>query len=75
MPTGARATRPRPARPASSTPARSGLRRIVSLIYVDNPRSEAVARRLGMSPERELLWAGLPHRMWSLRLGARAAAG
>ena len=41
-----------------------GLRRVISLIYVDNPRSEAVARRLGMSPERELVWAGLPHRLW-----------
>jgi len=51
-----------------------GLRRIVSLIYVDNPRSEAVARRLGLSPERELVWAGLPHRMWVLRLGRRAAS-
>jgi len=50
-----------------------GLRRIVSLIYVDTPRSEAVARRLGMSAECELVWAGLPHRMWSLRLGARPA--
>jgi RimJ/RimL family protein N-acetyltransferase len=47
---------------------RIGLRRVVSLIYVDNPRSEAVARRLGMSPERELTWAGLPHRMWALEL-------
>ena len=65
--------RPRPARRASSTLARLGLRRIVSLIYIDNPRSEAVARRLGMSPERELFWAGLPHRMWALRLGRRVA--
>ena len=32
-----------------------GLRRVVSLIYVDNPRSEAVARRLGMTPEGELV--------------------
>ncbi len=48
-----------------------GLRRVVSLIYVDNPRSEAVARRLGMAPERELLWADLPHRLWATELGAR----
>jgi len=47
---------------------RIGLRRVVSLIYVDNPRSEAVARRLGMSPEREVAWAGLPHRVWALEL-------
>ncbi len=49
---------------------RLGLHRVVSLIYVDNPRSEAVARRLGMIPERELAWAGLPHRMWALELPA-----
>jgi RimJ/RimL family protein N-acetyltransferase len=49
---------------------RLGLRRVVSLIYVDNPRSEAVARRLGMIAQRELTWAGLPHRMWSLELPA-----
>jgi RimJ/RimL family protein N-acetyltransferase len=43
---------------------RQGMRRVVSLIYVDNPRSAAVARRLGMRPERVLEWAGLPHRLW-----------
>ena len=42
----------------------AGLRRIVSLIYIDNPRSVAVARRLDMSLERELVWAGLPHGLW-----------
>jgi len=47
--------------------AREGaMRRVVSLIYVDNPRSAAVARRLGMSPERVLEWAGLPHRLWAV---------
>jgi RimJ/RimL family protein N-acetyltransferase len=46
-----------------------GLRRVVSLIHVDNPRSEAVARRLGMTAEGELVWAGLPHRMWAIELG------
>ena len=48
---------------------RRGLRRVVSLIYVDNPRSAAVARRLGMIPEGELLWAGLQHRLWATELG------
>jgi len=48
---------------------RLGLRRVISLIYVDNPRSEAVARRLGMAPEGELEWAGLPHRRWVIELG------
>ena len=46
-----------------------GLRRVISLIYVDNPRSEAVARRLGMKPQGELEWAGLPHRRWAVELG------
>ena len=41
----------------------------MSLIYVDNPRSEAVARRLGMTPQGELVWAGLPHRRWAIELG------
>ena len=41
-------------------------RRVVSLIYVDNPRSVAVARRLGMKPESVLEWAGLPHRLWAV---------
>ncbi|MGZ4199460.1 MAG: GNAT family N-acetyltransferase [Thermoleophilia bacterium] len=50
-----------------------GLRRVISLIYVDNPRSEAVARRLGMSPDGELVWAGLPHRRWTIELGASGA--
>jgi ribosomal-protein-alanine N-acetyltransferase len=45
-----------------------GLDRVIALIYVDNPRSEAVARRLGMAPERELVWAGLPHRMWVIEV-------
>jgi len=49
---------------------RLGLRRVVSLIYVDNPRSEAVARRLGMTARGELTWAGLPHLMWALELPA-----
>ena len=41
-------------------------RRVVSLIYVENPRSAAVARRLGMRPERVLEWAGLPQRLWAV---------
>ena len=44
---------------------------MISLIYTDNPRSEAVARRLGMSPQQELLWAGLPHKMWVIELSVR----
>ena len=46
-----------------------GLKRVVSLIYIHNPRSEAVARRLGMTPQGELVWAGLPHRRWAIELG------
>ncbi len=48
--------------------AETGLRRVIALIYVDNPRSEAVARRLGMTPEGRLTWAGLPHLMWAIEL-------
>ena len=55
--------------------AASGLNRIIALIYVDNPRSEAVARRLGFAPEGRLLWAGLPHRLWARTLAAGLAAG
>lgn len=54
--------------------AREGAtRRVVSLIYVDNPRSAAVARRLGMRPERVLEWAGLPHRLWAVEFDCSQA--
>jgi RimJ/RimL family protein N-acetyltransferase len=40
--------------------------RIVSLIHVDNQRSQALARRLGMAPGAETYHAGMPHVIWSL---------
>jgi [ribosomal protein S5]-alanine N-acetyltransferase len=45
-----------------------GLRRVVAFIYTGNTRSQAVARRLGMTPEAEIQWAGLPHDVWALQL-------
>ena len=43
-----------------------GLTRVYSLIAPQNERSRGVARRLGMSLEREVLWAGGPHELWAL---------
>jgi ribosomal-protein-alanine N-acetyltransferase len=43
-----------------------GLTRVYSLIAPQNERSRGVARRLGMSPEREVFWAGEPHELWAL---------
>jgi ribosomal-protein-alanine N-acetyltransferase len=46
-----------------------GLGRIIALTHLDNVRSQAVARRLGMKPEREVVWAGLPHTLWAVSPG------
>jgi RimJ/RimL family protein N-acetyltransferase len=46
-----------------------GLPRLVSLITPDNARSEGLARRLGMTVERRVAHAGLPHDLWVLDLG------
>jgi ribosomal-protein-alanine N-acetyltransferase len=51
------------ARPA---PPELGLRRVYSLITRDNERSRGVARKLGMSVEREVVWADRPHDLWAL---------
>ena len=40
--------------------------RLVSLIHVDNTRSQALAQRLGMSPGAQTLHAGMPHAIWSI---------
>jgi RimJ/RimL family protein N-acetyltransferase len=45
-----------------------GLRRLVSLIAPQNERSRGVARRLGMSLDHEVLWAGEPHELWAIDL-------
>ena len=44
----------------------NGLRRVVAFIYTKNERSQAVARRLGMTRGVRIQWAGLPHDVWSL---------
>jgi len=45
-----------------------GLRRLFSLIVPDNERSRGVARRLGMTVERQVVWANRPHDLWALDL-------
>jgi len=45
-----------------------GLRRLFSLIVPENERSRAVARRLGMTVERQVVWADRPHDLWALNL-------
>ena len=45
-----------------------GLRRLYSLIVPDNERSRGVARRLGMTVERQVVWAERPHDLWALDL-------
>ncbi len=44
-----------------------GERRVVSLIRPENLPSQAVARRLGMAPEREVSFRGLPHLLFAVR--------
>jgi ribosomal-protein-alanine N-acetyltransferase len=43
-----------------------GIRRLVSLITPENERSQGVARRLGMTVERQVVWADRPHDLWAL---------
>jgi RimJ/RimL family protein N-acetyltransferase len=45
-----------------------GLRCVCSLITPGNARSQGVARRLGMSIDRRVLWAERPHDLWTLDL-------
>ena len=52
--------------------AELGLRRVYSLIDPANVRSQGVARRLGMTVERRVVWAGRPHDLWALDLAANA---
>ena len=51
--------------------AELGLRRVYSLITPGNARSRGVAKRLGMTVEREVMWAGRLHDLWALDLGCR----
>jgi [ribosomal protein S5]-alanine N-acetyltransferase len=48
--------------------AEVGLRRVYSLIDPANLRSQGVARRLGMTVERRVVWADRPHDLWVLDL-------
>jgi RimJ/RimL family protein N-acetyltransferase len=50
-----------------------GERRVISLIRPENLPSQAVARRLGMAPEREVLFHGLPHVVFAVRAPAPEA--
>ena len=52
-----------------------GLTRLVSLIRPANAPSQAVARRLGMKPEREVEFNGLPHLLFSLQGPLSPASG
>ena len=45
-----------------------GLRRVYSLITAENRRSQAVAGRLGMQVERQVVWEGEAHDLWTLDL-------
>jgi RimJ/RimL family protein N-acetyltransferase len=44
-----------------------GLERLVSMISEVNVASRRVAEKLGMTIEREAIWGGLPHLMYSIR--------
>jgi RimJ/RimL family protein N-acetyltransferase len=45
---------------------RRGIERVISLIRPANAPSQAVARRLGMTPGREVLFHGLPHLVFAV---------
>jgi RimJ/RimL family protein N-acetyltransferase len=45
-----------------------GLQRLWSLIAPHNERSRAVARRLDMTWERDVVWHDAPHEVWRLDL-------
>ena len=45
-----------------------GLTRVYSLVAPHHERSRGVARRLGMTIERQVVWADRPHDLWALDL-------
>lgn len=56
-----------------------GLEQLVSLIHVDNVRSQRLASRMGMTAGHFTMHAGMPHTVWSIgraewALGRREAA-
>ena len=52
-----------------------GEARVVSLIRPENVPSQGVARKLGMSSEREVQFRGFRHWLFSVRAGAARLAG
>lgn len=46
--------------------ANFGLERIVSLVHAENVRSQALAKRLGMSVRETTFHAGMPHEVWEI---------
>ncbi|MFN2488201.1 MAG: GNAT family N-acetyltransferase [Actinomycetota bacterium] len=49
-----------------------GLSRLISLIRPENLPSAGVARKVGMTPERDIIWAQRPHTMFSIEPAALA---
>jgi RimJ/RimL family protein N-acetyltransferase len=47
-----------------------GERRVISLIRPENIPSQGVARKIGMAPEREVRFRGLPHLVFAVRAAA-----
>jgi RimJ/RimL family protein N-acetyltransferase len=47
--------------------------RVISLIRADNLPSQGVARKLGMRHEKDVVWAGLPHRVYAVERPSEAA--
>ncbi len=47
-----------------------GYDRVIAFIVPGNTRSERVAQKIGMHPERELEWFGHPHVRWAADLRA-----
>jgi RimJ/RimL family protein N-acetyltransferase len=43
-----------------------GRGRVISLIRAENLPSQGVARKLGMTHEKDVVWAGVPHRVYAL---------
>jgi [ribosomal protein S5]-alanine N-acetyltransferase len=43
-----------------------GRARVISLIRAENAPSQGVARKLGMEHRKDVVWAGLPHRVYAV---------
>lgn len=56
------------ARAALTRTRELGLHTIYSLIVPDNVRSQGVARRLGMTIERQVVWSARRHDLWAREL-------